>query len=805
MKTISIVRSIFFSFLLSFPFSVSAAEPSDYYSSCENKSGASLLSALQAKVGPHTTISYSGLYTVYAESDVRANGTIWDMYSTKQWAVSGPRCGNYSLVGDCYNREHSFPKSWFNDASPMYSDAFHIYPTDGKVNGQRSNFPYGECANGTTLPSNNGVDALGRLGTSTFPGYTGKVFEPVDEYKGDFARTYFYMAAAYNDRIASWNSDMLAGNKYPAFSTWAINLLLKWHRQDPVSQKEIDRNEAVYSFQENRNPFIDHPELAEYIWGDKTTENWTLGASSQPELSTPVDGSTISFGAVAVGKARTVNIVVSGKNLSDNISVSVSGTGFAASASILKASEVNTTDGAKLTLTCTATGSGAQSGKLTLTSGAVSSLVTLSATAYDGLPVSPATNISDCSFVAHWTYIGDEDTNGCYTINVYDASGNAVDTYPRSVDAKSESYLVDELSAETTYTYSIANSLLSSNTMTVTTSAPIPSIQLLYDGELFLATSPGTPSDAAEILLLSENISEDIVLTVKTPFELSSDKANWNTSLTLDPREDRFYLRVNSADEGTFITSITASAGDYTTDDAQVEALVSSKPSFVEDFETSAPGGYTNASFQGSAANWLMNNAGVYSGEAYEGNNSLRLGKNSTSSFTLDGSRPRGIGQMKFYAAAWRGDGEAKLDIQTSSDGGATWTTASSVTLPSSDVVLGKNSYKEYTVTINQSGVLGLRIQQTAGGRAGIDYITLSDCLSTGIDGVVSDYRSWDAFCRGGELVIDLAESAKVAVYGIDGITYYHDTAQSGETRLSLAKGLYIVLVEDFSRRVLVK
>lgn len=151
----------------------------------------------------------------------------------------------------------------------MVSDAFHIYPTDGKVNGQRSSFPYGECASGTTLPSCNGVDALGKLGKSTFPGYSGTVFEPVDEYKGDFARTYFYMAACYNDKIASWSSPMLAGNSYPCYTTWAVNLLLKWNEQDPVSQKEIDRNNAVYKHQNNRNPFIDHPELAEYIWGDK--------------------------------------------------------------------------------------------------------------------------------------------------------------------------------------------------------------------------------------------------------------------------------------------------------------------------------------------------------------------------------------------------------------------------------------------------------------------------------------------------------------------------------------------------------
>lgn len=267
-----------------FAVSAHAVEPAGYYTPCENKGGSSLLSALCEKVGPHTVISYDGLLDLYKTSDVYPDGKIWDMYSTKHW-TAGNTCGGYKRIGDCYNREHSMPKSWFNDAKPMYSDAFHLYPTDGKVNGQRSNYPYGECEGGKNLGTHNGVTALGRLGRSTFEGYSGTVFEPIDEYKGDFARTYFYMAARYNDKISSWKSDMLAHNSYPAFSSWAVKLLLKWHRQDPVSEKERDRNDAVYKHQKNRNPFIDHPEMAEYIWGDKSDQRWSSTSSNLPELN----------------------------------------------------------------------------------------------------------------------------------------------------------------------------------------------------------------------------------------------------------------------------------------------------------------------------------------------------------------------------------------------------------------------------------------------------------------------------------------------------------------------------------------
>ena len=88
----------------------------------------------------------------------------------------------------------------------MVSDAFHVYPTDGKVNGQRSNFPFGECSGGTTLSG-----GKGRLGNSTFSGYSGTVFEPADEYKGDFARTYFYFATRYQDKMTSIGSESFNG------------------------------------------------------------------------------------------------------------------------------------------------------------------------------------------------------------------------------------------------------------------------------------------------------------------------------------------------------------------------------------------------------------------------------------------------------------------------------------------------------------------------------------------------------------------------------------------------------------------
>lgn len=781
-----------------------AAEPAGYYSTCENKSGAALLSALCKKVGPHTNVGYNGLLSLYKTSDVYPDGTIWDMYSTKHWKP-GVTCGNYKKVGDCYNREHSFPKSWFNDAQPMYSEAFHIYPTDGKVNGQRSNFPYGECANGTTLPSNGSVKALGRLGSCTFPGYSGTVFEPDDQYKGDFARSYFYMAAAYNDKIAGWNSKMLAGNNYPAFSSWAINLLLKWHREDPVSQKELDRQEVVYGAQHNRNPFIDHPELAEYIWGNKKGQNWSTNISADPAFLLPSDGSTVDFGVTAVGLARTKAVTVKAEGLKEAISVSVSGAGFTAGTTSIAADASMTTDGAILTLNYTAPAAGVAVGTLTLTSGTAKTTVKLTANAMTGLPVGAATDISDESFTAHWTYVGDEAADGTYTIYVLDAEGNAVASYPRPVKAKDEQYICSDLSPETAYTYYVKSKTLTSGKINVTTAAPIPSIDFMHDGELSLVAEPGIPSEAEELLVGVENITSDITIEVKAPFELSSDKAEWSQKIVIKPEEDRIYIRVNSAKAGTFASSIiatatTAKGETYTTDEAEVSAKVTEAIDFVEDFEAEASGSYNKNTVKGTMCVWNLHDAGVFaeSKKAYEGSNYMRLGKSASSSFETAEDIAGGVGEITFYAKAWDGDAACEFKVECSGDGGNNWKTVATITLPKGE------AYKKYTVTANVSGDVRVRFVQTAGARAHFDNIAISHYRG-GIAGVESDYHAWTAYSLNGQLVVSLGEQAEVQVYGIDGITYFNGTLNAGDNALDLAKGLYIVVVDDFSRRVLVK
>lgn len=247
--------------------SASTLEPNGYYDAAYKLYGPELLTALHNLIKGHTSISYSGLWTAFVTTDKKPNGKVWDMYSDipggtppYEYTFSTDQCGsNNGPEGYCYNREHSWPKSWFNDLTPMYSDLFHLFPTDYQVNSQRGNYNYGNVSS-PTWTSKNGS----KLGPNSYPGFSGTVFEPIDAYKGDLARGHMYMSVRYFMEDSGWSSSN--GTNKAELLPWYANLLYSWSVLDTVSQKEIDRNNAVYGIQKNRNPFIDHPEYAAEIW-----------------------------------------------------------------------------------------------------------------------------------------------------------------------------------------------------------------------------------------------------------------------------------------------------------------------------------------------------------------------------------------------------------------------------------------------------------------------------------------------------------------------------------------------------------
>ena len=314
--------SILFLLLVAVSLQAKTVTPADqlptYYAGVNGKSSKSLFDEVHVivKVG-YSSLGYDGLFDAYPETDMKENGKLWDMYSNCDFTYSKDQCGSYSKECDCYNREHSIPKSWYGDTkSGPGCDIFHLVPTDGKVNNMRSNYAFGEVGNADysydgskkgsalSITITGGNTLAGNEGTTV--SCSGTVFEPQDQYKGDFARGYMgallrwagdHQAFTSGDGSKIFSGNYTATGKF-GLTNYGIALLLKWHREDPVSQKEIDRNNGIQATQGNRNPFIDYPYLAEYIWGSHAGESVDMSllvcssdAAFVPGVSDGYDGS----------------------------------------------------------------------------------------------------------------------------------------------------------------------------------------------------------------------------------------------------------------------------------------------------------------------------------------------------------------------------------------------------------------------------------------------------------------------------------------------------------------------------------
>lgn len=314
--------------------------PSGYYNTATG-TGYTLKTQLYNIIKGHTDNGYAGLYTTYQTSDVdnfyENDGTVLDMYSENPSGTdpynystgSTQRCGNYSSEGDCYNREHIIPQSVFNEQSPMVADAHFITPTDGKVNGMRSNYPHG-TVNSATYTSQNGS----KLGSSSVSGYSGTVFEPVNAFKGDIARMYFYFATRYENTVAGYSYPMFDGSSNKVFTAAFLATLLAWNAQDPVSAREIARNNAIYARQNNRNPYIDHPEYVNQIWGGTSSTDTQAPTAPTSLASTSKTSTSISLS----WNASTDNVAITGYDVYANSVLKTTVSGLTATITGLTAS-----------------------------------------------------------------------------------------------------------------------------------------------------------------------------------------------------------------------------------------------------------------------------------------------------------------------------------------------------------------------------------------------------------------------------------------------------------------------------------
>jgi endonuclease I len=234
------------------------------------------------------TSSLYDVWDAFLHTDTRSNDAgnsiiVWDMFTdmpSSTGEMEFEHCANRDNgscpggEGVCYNREHSLPKSWWGGGTSLsdtqYVDLHHLVPSDRLLNSWKSNYPPG-----VVISANNTGSNGFKVGSNfTYPCSSMSYFEPINEYKGDYARIYFFMATRYENKIATWealNTEgdcALRGDTYLVYEPWLLQVLLDWHAMDPVSQKEIDHNNAVYSIQGNRNPFVDNPQWIQKIWGD---------------------------------------------------------------------------------------------------------------------------------------------------------------------------------------------------------------------------------------------------------------------------------------------------------------------------------------------------------------------------------------------------------------------------------------------------------------------------------------------------------------------------------------------------------
>lgn len=420
--------------LLSAAATASAGYREGYYKNLDGKSREELKAAAKEAVSAHERLNYTNLPVYWETTDIypelyeSSGGDMckrwWEMYSNNILLILPGQNARTSFSANGMQREHSIPKSWWKsngdvEYTPAYTDLWNLYPSDGPANQKKSNYPFGEVKSASF---DNGSCKVGAV-VNGQGGGSGIVFEPADEYKGDFARSCFYMATVYDD--LPWTiTYMYEQNSWPTLREWAVDMLLQWARMDPVSQKEIDRNEEVEKSQGNRNPFIDFPELAEYVWGTRTAEVFYLAEqggqvtppiTGDPEITMPVNGEALDFGQVAVGMTTVRALKVEGSNLTNSLSLRLTGSDknmFSLATEQIPANGINNGEGYLLEIAYTPSAVGRHEASLLLYDGGLpdgtSIRVSLTGEGLERpvlsrLEAYPATDITETSYTATWS------------------------------------------------------------------------------------------------------------------------------------------------------------------------------------------------------------------------------------------------------------------------------------------------------------------------------------------------------------------------------------------------------------------
>ena len=531
-----------------------------FYRPVEGLKKAQLKSAFHELIRPGKVLDYGGkgegyTWAGFAVTDRMPDSvTVRDRYSDHTRRFDGLE----AVPG--MNIEHVFANSWWgHTVNDAYCDLFNLFPSDASANGRKSNNPMGEVTGEASF--DNGVTRVGKSASYREDSLI-TVWEPADQWKGDFARTYFYMATCYEDFDQDWQTPegllVVEKNRYPTLRPWVSRLLLEWNAEDPVDDIERMRNEAVCGIQGNRNPFVDYPQLADYIWGDSTDYAfYTDGMTTEPEIFIPEDGTVIDFGlqAVALGMDRT--FMVRGRNLPEGLSLRQDSPAFELDVQSLSGDEI--TRGKAVGVACRpGIPAGVHETALLLSDGRFEQSVTLRVEFVDGVPAYPAQDVV-CTvaakrFTASWMDMGEEFS---YELEVYtkDTQGHPhmCEGYPLTTDFTSAR--VEGLKASTTYYYKV--NATDRNGQVVMSSEEVevvmPDVTPVFTAnvsEMSFSSVPGRPSVAQTVEVTALEVPQYVTTaTVEPPFEVSADGVEWSQAATLSGFDPQFLVRLGEVPE----------------------------------------------------------------------------------------------------------------------------------------------------------------------------------------------------------------------------------------------------------------
>ena len=727
------MRSKVLLLLITFCSSLLAQE--QYYRKAEGLRGTQLKEALHDLIQPSYVLAYGGgvgkTWTGFWYTDQMENMQVRDRYSNVVRYLNP----DMSAVSNM-NIEHIWANSWWGHIkNNAYCDLFNLYPADATANGRKSNNPIG-IVDGT-VSYTNGVTKVGKSSSYRADSLI-TAWEPADQWKGDFARTYFYMATCYSHMTSLWTTTegllTVDPNSPLLMRPWVYNLMLEWAEADPLDEIEQQRCDAIYEIQGNRNPFVDYPELCYYIWGNKSDEQFYCSEEHGAEIFVPVASEEIDFGLHPLSRPFSAKVQVRGRGLNEGASLAVTDEYFTLDKATLSANEIH--EGTDVSISVTPTEEGTYTTMLLLEGSGYVQQTPLTVSFVDGIPAYPATDVvcavSSRRFNANWMNYQPDAT---YTLNVYTKDANGQPKAFGTYTTTDTTYQVKNVQASTTYYYKVSiikdgQPTINSNEVKVEMPEVAPVFSVSTEDIAFTAT-PGKPSAPAQVSVTAMAVPKYVMeVSTSAPFEISSDGETWSQELTLKGQNVSFFIRFGGGiEEGDYEGEVIVSTEGMDDKVISVSCNVDATKSFFEDFETGTKGGYAAAEVTCNAATWEMSNALLAGDDNALDKKCVRMkGYVKTGStittpahIMMTTDKVNGCDSLWFYAGSYGNDTGVKMTVSYSIDAGKTWTNVVT-SLPVGEM-------KRYGYKINMDGNIRLKFESenTGNKRVNIDNVQMSD------------------------------------------------------------------------------